>query len=78
VQGGSCGEFWDRWEIYGGYTYARPANPSDAFPNGFETIARGIFVPAGEVNATYYDFNQIVQNIWTDAKYMSGPTSASR
>jgi predicted porin len=60
---------WDRWEIYGGYTYARLTNPSDAFPNGFATIARGIFVPPGEVNATYYDSNEIIQNIWTGAKY---------
>ena len=44
---------WDRSEIYGGYSYARLANPSDAFPNGFYTLASGIFVPPGEVNATY-------------------------
>ena len=60
---------WDRTEIYGGYTYARLANPSDAFPNGFPTIARGIFVPLGQVNATYYDVNQILHTIWAGAKY---------
>jgi hypothetical protein len=60
---------WDRTEIYGGYTFARLANPSDAFPNGFPTIARGIFVPPGEVNATYYDVNQILHTIWAGAKY---------
>ena len=60
---------WDRAEIYGGYTYARLANPSDAFPNGFHTIARGIFVPPGETNATYYDVNQIMHTFWAGAKY---------
>jgi len=60
---------WDRTEIYGGYTYARLANPSDAFPNGFSTIASGIFVPPGEVNATFYDVNQIMHTIWAGAKY---------
>ena len=60
---------WDSSEIYGGYTYARLANPSDASPNGFATIARGIFVPPGEVNATYYDVNQILHTIWIGAKY---------
>jgi predicted porin len=59
----------DRTEIYGGYTYARLANPSDAFPSGFPTIARGIFVPPGEVNATFYDVNQILHTIWVGAKY---------
>ena len=60
---------WDRAEIYGGYTYARLANPSDAFPNGFHTIARGIFVPPGETNATFYDVNQIMHTFWAGAKY---------
>lgn len=60
---------WDNSEIYGGYTYARMANPSDAFPNGFATIAPGIFVPPGEANATFYDVNQILQTVWIGAKY---------
>jgi predicted porin len=60
---------WDRTEIYGGYTYARMSNPSDAFPNGFHTIATGIFVPPGEVNATFYDINQVMHTIWAGAKY---------
>jgi predicted porin len=60
---------WDRTEIYGGYTYARLSNPSDAFPNGFHTIATGIFVPPGEVNATFYDINQVMHTIWAGAKY---------
>jgi len=64
---------WDRLEIYGGYTYARLSNPSDAFPNGFATIARGILVPPGEVNSTYYDLNQIMHSAWTGAKYYVRP-----
>jgi predicted porin len=60
---------WDQWEIYAGYSYARLSNPSDAFPNGFPTIARGIFVPPGEVNATFYDVNQVLHTVWAGAKY---------
>jgi predicted porin len=60
---------WDRLEMYGGYTYAQLSNPSDAFPNGFPTIARGIFAPPGEVNATYYDVHQIMHTFWAGAKY---------
>ncbi len=33
------------------------------------TIASGIFVPPGEVNATFYDVNQIMHTIWAGAKY---------
>jgi predicted porin len=60
---------WDKLEMYGGYTFARLSNPSDAFPNGFPTIARGIFVPPGEVNATYYDVNQIMHTVWAGLRY---------
>jgi hypothetical protein len=37
--------------------------------NGFPTIAHGIFVPPIEVNATYYDVNQIMHTFWAGAKY---------
>jgi predicted porin len=60
---------WDAMEFYGGYTYARLANPSDAFANGFPTIALGIFVPAGAVNSTDYNVNKILNTFWTGAKY---------
>jgi predicted porin len=60
---------WGNMEIYGGYSFARLANPSDPFPNGFHTIADGIFVPPGEVNATFYEVNQILNTIWLGAKY---------
>jgi hypothetical protein len=45
------------------------SNSSDAFPNGFQTIATGIFVPPGEVTATFYDINQVMHTIWVGAKY---------
>ncbi len=60
---------WDKYEVYGGYTYARLANPSDAFPNGFPTIALGIFVPPGAVNSTNYDVNRILNTFWTGGRY---------
>jgi predicted porin len=60
---------WDPLEFYGGYTYARLANPTDAFPNGFPTIALGIFVPPGAVNSTDYNVNKILNTFWTGAKY---------
>jgi predicted porin len=60
---------WDQWEVYGGYTYARLTNPSDAFPGGFPTIAEGIFVPPGAVNATNYNVDRILNSFWTGAKY---------
>ncbi len=45
-----------------------PIRPTP-FRTASQTIARGIFVPPGEVNATYYDVNQIMHTIWTGAKY---------
>ena len=60
---------WDPFELYAGYTYARLANPSDAFPNGFPTIALGIFVPPGAVNSTNFTVNRILNSFWTGARY---------
>jgi hypothetical protein len=54
--------------VCGGYTYARLTNPSDAFPGGFPTIAEGIFVPPGAVNATDYNVDRILNSFWTGAK----------
>ena len=59
----------DQWEIYGGYTFARLTNPSNPYPGGFPTIAEGIFVPPGAVNATNYNVNRILNTFWTGAKY---------
>ena len=38
---------WGQFRFYAGYIYARLMNPSDDYPNGFPTIAEGIFVPPG-------------------------------
>jgi predicted porin len=60
---------WDPFEVYAGYTSSRQANPSDAFANGFETIALGIFVPPGAVNATNFNVNRILNAFWVGGKY---------
>src|SRR5277367_5050587 len=59
----------DPFEVYAGYTGSRQANPSDAFANGFETIALGIFVPPGAVNATNFNVNRILNAFWVGGKY---------
>jgi predicted porin len=60
---------WNPFEVYGGYIYTRLANPSDAFTNGFPTIAQGIFVPPGAVNSTDCNVNRILNTFWTGAQY---------
>ena len=61
---------WDDAEIYGGYSYARLANPSDAFPNGFATIASGIVVPPGRSElAVSMTSTRSLHTIWIGAKY---------
>ena len=60
---------WDRFTFYGGYLYARLSNPSDPYLNGFDTIARGIFVPPGQVTSNAYNFNRITNSVWTGVKY---------
>jgi predicted porin len=45
---------WDPFKFYLGYVYSRTVNPSDDFPLGLPTIARGIFVPAGFVNVQQF------------------------
>jgi len=60
---------WNPFEVYGGYIYTRLADPSDAFTNGFPTIAQGIFVPPGAVNSTDYNVNRILNTFWTGAQY---------
>ena len=39
------------------------------FLGGFPTIALGIFVPAGAVNATNYNVNKILNSFWVGGKY---------
>ena len=59
----------DAYEIYAGYTWSRQANPSDAFPDGFPTIALGVFVPSGAVNATNYDVARLLNAVWVGGRY---------
>ena len=60
---------WGRFKFYGGYICARLMNPSDDYPNGFPTIAEGIFVPPGAVTSNAYDVNRIFNTVWTGARY---------
>ena len=70
---------WDRFKFYGGYIYARLMNPSDGELTGFETIASGIFVPAGywskgvyansAVTSNGYTFNKILQTVWLGVRW---------
>ncbi len=70
---------WERVKVYGGYIYARLSNPSDDYLTGFQTIASGIWVPAGAwsngvyansaVTANAYTFNKILQTVWTGFRW---------
>ncbi len=60
---------WGPFRFYGGYIYARLMNPSDDYPNGFPTIAEGIFVPPGAVTSNAYDVNRLFNTVWTGARY---------
>jgi hypothetical protein len=60
---------WGPFRFYGGYIYARLMNPSDDYPNGFPTIAEGIFVPPGAETSNAYDVNRIFNTVWTGARY---------
>ena len=42
---------WEAWTFYASYEYIRQQNPSDSYPNGFETIGRY------NVPGTVYQFN---------------------
>ncbi len=72
-----------RWKsnvtFYGGYLYARLANPSNDFLSGLPTIAEGIFIPPGywnkgvyindAVTSDGYNHNRILNTIWTGFKW---------
>ena len=71
---------WNSVTFYGGYLYANLGDPSDAYANGFSTIANGIFVPSGAVASTAYlnngvyaspayPINRINNTIWTGFKW---------
>jgi predicted porin len=60
---------WDKFIFYGGYLYARLANPSDQYVNGFQTIAQGIFVPPGQVTSNNFNVAKVLNTYWTGAKF---------
>lgn len=64
---------WNQWGFYGGYLYARLMNPSDDYTGGFQTIATGIFVPAGQVTFTNYNVQRVNMTYWGGAKYSFRP-----
>jgi hypothetical protein len=43
--------------------------PSDDFPNGFPTIAEGVFVPPGAATSNAYTVNRILNSMWTGVRY---------
>ena len=58
--------------FFGGYENARFSPPSDAFPQGFDTIG-GFTVLPGAVSATNYIDNKVLQVAWVGAKYALRP-----
>ena len=60
---------WGQFKFYGGYIYARLMNPSDDYPDGFPTIAQGIFVPPGAVTSNAFNVNRILNTVWTGVRY---------
>jgi predicted porin len=54
--------------VFGGYEYAQFSPPSDAYPNGFQTLGGYTVVP-GAVNVKDYISNKILQVGWIGAKY---------
>ena len=69
---------WGAVNLFGGYEYFRNANPSDDYPNGFETIG-GFNVPGNIVGSkafpttwittNAYNINRIYNVFWGGAKY---------
>ncbi len=66
------------WQLYGGWEWFRQANPSDDYPNGFETIG-GYNVPGNILNnkafptvwvtTNAYNDDRIENIFWLGAKY---------
>ena len=55
-------------KLFGGYEYAVYAPPSDAYPNGFQSLG-GYTVLPGAVNTTAYINNKQLQVGWIGARY---------
>ena len=54
--------------LYSGWEYILFANPSDAYPDGFNAVGN-YPVPAGFVNSTAYTEHKILRVFWTGVKY---------
>jgi hypothetical protein len=69
---------WGAVNLFGGYEYFRNANPSDDYPNGFETIG-GYNVPGNIIGnknfptvwitTNAYNINRIYNVFWGGTKY---------
>ena len=55
-------------KLYGGFEYILFRNPTDSYPQGFNTIG-GYNVLPGYVTSMAYDNNKILRVLWTGAKY---------
>ncbi len=74
---------WQQWTLYGGYEYIRQQNPSNTYPNGFETI--GYYNVPGTIPSTFpgasklwptqwisytsYQIPRVANVFWVGAKY---------
>ena len=74
---------WQAWTLFGGYEYIRQQNPSNTYPNGFETI--GYYNVPGTVPSTFpgasknwptqwitynaYNTPRVANVFWVGAKY---------
>jgi predicted porin len=78
---------WQSWTVFGGYAWLKQADPSDTFPNGFQTIG-GWNVPATIpstfpdakklwptqwISYTTYAIPRIAPYFWVGAKYAITP-----
>ena len=66
---------WNQLTFSAGYLYANQMDPSDSSLGGFNTISRGIFVPAGywkKTGKTYvYTNDAITANAYTDNRALN-------
>jgi predicted porin len=58
----------DALKLYGGFEYILFQNPSDAYPQGFNTLGGYTVIP-GAANSTDYEINKVLRVLWTGAKY---------
>jgi predicted porin len=58
----------DALKLYGGFEYILFQKPSDAYPQGFNTLGGYTVIP-GAANSTDYKINKVLRVLWTGAKY---------